>query len=72
MRRTPLNPLASLRKVKANALAGVPVGGLWRLRDNHLEIQRFGGTWSRVPPEQVKVGPNRILLWNGTLALAPG
>ena len=62
-----LNHLKSTRSVQ-----GLPVGGLWRLRDGRIEVQRFGGVWNRPPLQQLQKGPQGLLVWNKQLALAPG
>ena len=65
-----LNPLSQLQS--AASVQGLPVGGLWRLRDDQIEVQRFGGVWNRPPLQQLQKGPRNLLVWNKQLALAPG
>lgn len=63
--------LAPLPRLKADAIRGVPVGGLWRLNGSQIEIQHFGSTWMRVPREQLQRGPQNLLVWKRKLVLAP-
>lgn len=65
-----LNQLSQLKSTKG--VHGLTVGGLWRLRDGQIEVQRFGGVWSRPPLSQLQKGPNNLLVWNQKMVLAPG
>lgn len=66
-----LNELNQLSTTNAQGVRGLPVGGLWRLRDGMIEMQRFGSNWSRVPLQQLRKGPKGVLVWNQQLVLAP-
>lgn len=65
-----LNALSKMPTTKA--VHGLAVGGLWRLRDGQIEVQRFGGVWSRPPLEQLEKGPRDLLVWHKQMVLAPG
>ena len=66
-----LNELSQLSSTNAQSVRGLAVGGLWRLRDGMIEVQRFGGVWSRVPLDQLRKGPKGVLIWNRQMVLAP-
>lgn len=63
--------LNQLPEATASAVRGLPVGGLWRLRERQIEIRRFGGEWSRAPLSQLQRAPRELLIWNRQLVLAP-
>jgi hypothetical protein len=71
--RKPLPKLNALSQLtSAKSVHGLTVGGLWRLRDGQVEVQRFGGVWSRPPLAQLQKGPRDLLVWNQKMVLAPG
>jgi hypothetical protein len=71
--RRPLPKLNALSQLKSTKnVEGLTVGGLWRLRDGQIEVQRFGGVWSRPQLSQLQKGPKNVLVWHGQMVLAPG